>query len=309
MPEAYIILNPQAAKGHASRKEGIITAYLNRHGWKVRIDRTAGQSDGMRLARQAVRDGRPLIIAAGGDGTVNEVVDGIYQEDIAQGGGLTLPSFGVIPIGRGNDFAYAAGIPAKTGDACARLVHGSPRDLDIGIVRGGDYPEGRCFVNGVGVGFEPLVNFRAMEFKHINGMPSYVLGLLKVLARYPQPWRIRITLDGGEYEVDTQQISICNGRRMGSAFLMGPEASLDDGLFDVTFARRPFKGLKIMSLVPLFLTGRQIRHSSFHFERTAAMTISTDAPVLPVHADGEVISYGCTGISVEMSGKKLKIMI
>lgn len=309
MPEAYIILNPRAAKGLASRKEGIITSYLKDHGWKACIQRTDGPSAGIRLARQAVREGRPLIVAAGGDGTVNEVVDGIYQEDNAQGGGLKLPRFGVIPIGRGNDFAYAAGIPVNTSEACAKLVHGSVKDMDVGIVKGGNYPEGRCFVNGVGIGFEPLVNFRAMEFKHINGMPSYVLGLLKVLARYPRPERIRITLDQNEYEVETQQISICNGRRMGSAFLMGPEAKLDDGLFDVIFARKPFKGFEIVRMVTLFLGGTQIRHPSFHFERSTTVAISTDDPVLPVHADGEVISYGCNEISAQISGKKLEIIV
>ncbi len=307
--KAYIILNPRAAKGKAARKEQDIEGRLSSRGWKVEIVRTNGPEAGMKLARQAFRDGRPCVVAAGGDGTVNEVVDGLYQEARASGFSHPIPRFGIIPIGRGNDFAFSAGVPLDTGKACDTLVQGTPRAIDVGIVSGGLYPEGRCFVNGVGIGFEPLVNFKAMEFKRINGMPSYVLGLLKVMARFPKADKLEIEIDGSSRTVETQQISICNGRRMGSAFLMGPQAQLDDGLLDVVYSHRVLTPFTALGIVPLFLTGRQIGHKDFTFQRARQVRVSAERDTMPVHADGEIISYGCSEIKIEIAGKRLEIVV
>lgn len=299
--ETYIILNPNAAKGKAVKQADVIAACFSERNWNVTFVLTTAERHAIALAREAVHEGHRLIVAAGGDGTMNEVVNGIMlgMKDL----GLTPeegPKMGLIPIGRGNDFAFAAGIPKNIKEACEIIMEGHSRPIDIGVVYGGLYPEGRYFANGVGVGFEPLVNFTAMEFKHVSGMPSYVLALIKILLHYPKAIPIMMTHDNGEAEFTSQQISICNGRRMGSAFIMGPNAIIDDGMLDICYANAPIKGWQLVPYVLLFFKGTQVKKKRFTTLRTTTIKIATPEAQLQVHADGEVIAKGCPEISIAL---------
>ncbi len=248
--ELFVILNPHAAKGRAEKQGDLIKTLLSQDGNHVELVYTKKGEGAEMLAWQATCERRDAIIAAGGDGTVNEAVNGMLKAAAEKQ--LPVPSLGVIPIGRGNDFAWGMQIPKSLKEACSTILKGTKRTIDAGIVYGGKYPEGRYFVNGLGVGFEPLVNFLASDFKHVSGTPSYVFALIRILMNYPAPYSVELTLDGETQKLQTQQLSICNGRRMGSAFLMGPDALFfDDGLFDVVYANAPVPSWK---LVPLALT-------------------------------------------------------
>ncbi len=260
MPESelFVILNPHAGKGQARKLEEKVRFSLSRGERKVVLIRTEEEHEAERLAWEATMDGRKSIIAAGGDGTVNEVVNGMIKASLEMG--TPPPVLGVIPIGRGNDFAWGMGLPLDLEEACTVAFAGKTKMIDVGKVYGGKYPDGRYFVNGLGIGFEPLVNFMASDFKRLSGAPSYILALLKMLARYPKPYRVEITYDGKQRIVWTQQLSISNGRRMGSLFLMGPDAVFDDGFFDVMWAKRPVSRRKI---IPFFCEGNKIKTTGF----------------------------------------------
>ncbi len=303
--ELYIILNPHAAKGKAKKQEPRIKALFSDAGYQVTLSYTEKGKGAENLAFQATCDKRDIIIAAGGDGTVNEVVNGILKAVHEQG--LPVPKLGVIPIGRGNDFAWGMGIPENLVSACKVIIQGKLRTIDAGIVYGGKYPEGRYFINGLGVGFEPLVNFLASDFKHVSGTPSYVLALIRILINYPAPYTVTISLDGKEVHVKTQQLSVCNGRRMGSAFLMGPDAIFDDGVFDVVYANAPIPSYKLVPLALSFFKGGQVKKKEFSVERVKKLSmISSDYP-MPVHVDGEEISKGCMEITAEILEKILPV--
>jgi len=307
-PKAFIILNPHAAKDRAGFDQQTIADCFSKQSYPFEIVLTERPGHATQLAAQAVAAGERLIVAAGGDGTVNEVVDGVMRTSRE----LNLPFekvpvVGLIPIGRGNDFAYIIKTPKDIQEACTLIMDQMWMPTDCGEVVGGKFPQGRFFVNGVGIGFEPLVNFAASDFKHISGMLSYLLGFVKVMAHYPRPIKTLVESDLGSFTCDTQQISLCNGRRMGSVFLMGPEAIVDDGLLDVVYANKEIKGWEILPFALKFFSGRQIESPRFSSFRTVRVSVKAVGGLV-CHADGEEISRGCDSIAVELFPASLKFI-
>lgn len=303
--ELFLILNPHAAKGNAFKQERMIRSIFEAAGCKVVLSYTEAETGAESIAYRATLEGRRIIIASGGDGTVNEVANGILKA--VKDKGIPAPTLGVLPIGRGNDFAWGMNIPLKVRQACEVILRGRTRVIDVGITYGGKYPEGRYFVNGQGVGFEPLVNFVASDFKHVSGTLSYVLALIRILINYPDPYDVTLTLDDDQIELKTQQLSICNGRRMGSAFIMGPDAILDDGLFDVVYANAPVSSSRLLPLALTFLKGTQVKHKEFSVRRVKHISMKSKGQLMPVHVDGEEISKGCIEFTTDLLSSALPV--
>jgi diacylglycerol kinase (ATP) len=306
--KAFIILNPNAAKGKARSAQKSIADCFSRNNHPHEIFLTGEPLHAIDIAKKAVLDGYKLIVAAGGDGTLNEVVDGVMRTSKEQGLlSHDIPMIGLIPVGRGNDFAYIAKIPKDIGKACDLIMKQKWIPTDCGELFGGKYPSGRYFINGVGLGFEPLVNFVASDFKRISGMLSYLMGLFKVMMHYPKPVRVTMKSEVGTITCDTQQISVCNGRRMGSMFLMGPEAEIDDGLLDIVYANTGIKGHEILWYAVKFLNGSQIKSKRFSSFRAKSVKVEAMG-LLACHADGEEISRGCKTISMELYPASIKLI-
>jgi lipid kinase, YegS/Rv2252/BmrU family len=297
--DIVVVANPNAHKGKSRKSFEYIKNYFESRSRKLEFFMTAKANDAVELARRAALEGANIVIAAGGDGTVNECCDGMMRA------GTDTP-LGIIPVGRGNDFAFAAGIPVRLEASCALVLNGKAKATDVGFVKGGEYPEGRYFLNGVGAGFEPSVNFKASSYKHLNGMPSYVAAFFYTLIHTPKPIETTITFDGKERVVNTQQISICNGRRMGSAFIMAPNGVIDDGKIDLVFANAPITGGELLCYAFDFFRGTQLRRKKFEEFKVRNVTLSAQSP-FPLHADGEVVSYGANRCSVELLPGALKI--
>ncbi|MCF7934132.1 MAG: YegS/Rv2252/BmrU family lipid kinase [Spirochaetia bacterium] len=301
----HIILNPTAAKGRARSMSVAIEQKLLSLGCSCTMEHTQEAMQAAVMAGTAVADGVDVIVAAGGDGTCNEVVNGMMQAAVS---GAKLPELAIFPIGRGNDFAYIFSIP-KTVDAfCRLLISGRARKIDVGKVTGGIYPEGRFFINGIGVGFEPMVTMKASEYRRISGVPSYVLALLHILSHYPKAVDMTLKIDGRELVIQSQQLSVCNGRRMGGAFLMGPDALADDGLLDLTYANHPLTGLQILALVGRFLKGTQKSHSAISAARITSLKILSPSGKLVCHADGETIAIDTDRLEVGMYAHAISLI-
>ena len=302
-----IILNPHADKGGAEKRRSQIEDACNDRKLDYVIMETHAGRDAIGFARSAVHNGFDIIVAAGGDGTANEVLDGMVR-GIRECGLTpeTSPCLGILPVGRGNDFAWVTGIPDSVEDAVALIASGTSSLTDYGELKGGSFPQGRCFLNGVGIGFEPTVNYIASDFKHVSGMLSYVLALIKVMMNYPKAAKLNVLLDSSDtIEMNTQQMSICNGRRMGAAFIMAPQAVIDDGLLDVVYANRPVGLLRILSLVLRFFKGTQLSTPYFSMQRVRSLRIRDEESGIVCHADGEEVSRGCGEISIEIFPKGL----
>lgn len=301
-PTILIILNPTAAKGKARKAipsiQRIFSSFSSPDTFEIVLTDHAWHA--AELAEQAAIEGVRIIVAAGGDGTIQEVVNGLMAARHILPAYSSLPVLGVIPIGRGNDFAFVAGIPRNLQDACELIVMGGRNSFDIAKVMGGDVPEGRFFTNGVGIGFEPMVNHLASKFKRLSGVPSYMVALIKILRRYPKALPMDLVINGVPRKIMSQQVSICNGKRMGGSFLLGPDADIHDGALNLCYIDGPVSGLKILHLVMLFFQGKQSQDAKVRMELIHDIAIMADSPGIVCHADGEMISLGTDQVSIRL---------
>ncbi|HPE90365.1 MAG TPA: diacylglycerol kinase family protein [Spirochaetia bacterium] len=177
-----IILNPIAGKGKAGERVPEIRRLMAEAGLGFELALTERVGHATELAAAACDRGYGVVVAAGGDGTVNEVVNGLMA---AKAAGKAVPVLAAFSVGRGNDFAYGADLPGALEECVAVLARGEKRAMDVGVVRGGDYPAGKYFANGIGVGFDTIVGLEAAKMKRVHGFMAYVLGALKTFALFP----------------------------------------------------------------------------------------------------------------------------
>jgi diacylglycerol kinase family enzyme len=173
-----LIANPAAGRGAALRALPRIKSLLSEHGISFDLRQTSFMGQGIEFARQAAERGYEIVTAVGGDGTLNEVINGLMDARLE---GCQVPALAVLPAGRGNDFAYSMGLPLDLPAACLALVRGHRRLIDIGRLSGGSDPLGRFFGNGIGVGFDALVSIEAARMTALSGFTNYLVALLKSL--------------------------------------------------------------------------------------------------------------------------------
>ena len=299
-----IILNPTAGKGRAAERIPEIEALLDAKGLDYDIRVTQAVWHGAELAREAGKGGYDVAVAAGGDGTANEVINGLM---LAAERGETPPALGVLSIGRGNDFAYGAGVPGGLEPCVEVLAAGLERPLDVGKVTGGDYPGGRYFGNGVGAGFDTIVGLEAAKLRFVHGFMAYVIGALRTLAIFPEAPEVRIEAEGLSVEQASTQISFMNGRRMGGTFFMAPDAANDDGLLDLCLAGS-LNRREMLALILRYIKGTQAGHPKIRVGRYPRYEVSAPKGGLVVHADGETICVNGSSLIVECLPSRLRIV-
>lgn len=279
-----IILNPVAGKGRAGRRQHDIERLMSEHGMSFDMRLTERPGHATEIAAAACDDGYDVIVAAGGDGTVNEVVNGMMAARSASHGA----ALGVLSVGRGNDFCYGADLPG-TLEACVDvLARDERRPLDVGLVKGGDYPEGKHFANGIGVGFDTIVGLEAARLRHVHGFMAYVIGALRTFVLYPEAPRIRISWDEAVVDQQSHQISIMNGKRMGGTFFMAPAAENHDGRLELCMAGR-MNRREMLALMARYTKGTQAGHPKIRTGGSPHFVLEAPEGGLIVHADGETI--------------------
>ncbi len=291
-----LIVNPNSSKGKGQRKAKEISSYFREAGFAFDLALTKKEGHAESLALEGASKGYGTIVAVGGDGTVNEVLNGIMKS-----GCNDKLKMGIIPTGRGNDFAWCAGIPTDSSKAADMIMKGDAKLTDVGVCVGTDNENGRYFFNGTGFGFEPIVNFKASSYKNLNGMPSYIAAFLSIVFNPPLGYKLRMTVDGEERVVSTQQISVANGIRMGSAFKLAPNAKIDDGKLDLMYTNKICKGFSLIALVLKFLTGKiATDRKSFTYMNVEKVSIKAESPVVPAHSDGEVFTKAGDSFDLEV---------
>jgi len=299
-----VIVNPISGRGAGEQAIPVIEQLLRDYGLDFDIVRTERPWHAVDLAQKAVLDGYEVVVAVGGDGTVNEVLNGLM---IAKQDGLGGAALGVLGVGRGNDFAFGMGVPLDLGEACRMLARGQRRKVDVGRVIGGLYPEGRYFGNGVGIGFDAVVGFEASKMTRLHGFSSYVVAAFKtIFLYYPAP-RLRIEYDGQTIVQSSLLISIMNGRRMGGTFMMTPHSETDDGLLDLCIGNGVAR-LGIPALILRFMKGTQATHHAITTGRTQRVVISAVEGVLPAHADGETLCTEGQQLTIELLPRQLEVI-
>jgi diacylglycerol kinase (ATP) len=300
----FVMVNPICGRGLGEKSIPAIEEHLKQAGLDFTLVRTERVWHAAELAEQAVRDGYNVIVCASGDGTLNEAINGLMK---ARQAGFNHTVFGMLSIGTGNDFASGMGIPTGLEQSMAVLLAGKRKTIDIGFVKGGDYPEGRYFGNGIGIGFDAAVGTAASKVRWTRGLLAYLIGVIATVFLYYNPPKVKIVLDDEEIIQKSLMISIMNGKRMGGGFQMAPNSKSDDSVFDLCIAETASK-VRIFGLIPYFLKGTQEGQPEIKMRRAQKVTVTTLEGDFPAHADGEMLCYTGTHLTMELLPAQLEII-
>ena len=311
METVKVILNPYAGRGRGGKVTGEIEAAFRRGNVPFEIAETSVPGEGISLARRARLDGYAIVAAAGGDGTVHEVVNGLAE---ATPEDEKVQGLAVLQAGSGNDFADMAGSARGIDAAVHAIREGNTRDVDLGLVEAfdGHNTLRRYFDNNLGMGFEAQVTVESRKIKRLRGFVIYLWATLRALRAYDQPHFEVSWTDGAGHENRVAKemllVSIGNSRRTGGAFYLTPDAEMDDGLLDLAFADA-LSQLGILNLLPRAMTRTGLHgQKSVSFGRLRSARIAVRQPV-PVHTDGEILSRNIERLSVEVQPGRLQVIV
>ena len=311
MPRIKVILNPAADRGHARELSPRIKAWLNANG-EVGWVETSRPGEAVELAARACEQGYDIVVAAGGDGTAQEVVNGLMK---AERGGAGCSTLGLIPIGSGNDFAWMMGVAPglrRTGNlqvieqAVKKLALGQTRLIDIGRICD-ESNHCRYFDNGVGIGFDGIVNIESRKITWLRGFLMYTVAVLRTMLFYYHAPRAVIELDDQQIVRSVLMLSVANGRRYGGGFYVAPQAKADDGQFDVCLVEQVGR-IEMLRLLLLFMKGTQATNPHVQMMRAKRVTVRCDQGYA-VHADGEIFARSARSLTVELLPKKLRVIV
>lgn len=275
-----VILNPVSDIGRGVERRDEILAAAEPLGG-VDLVLTERRRHAWALAEQAATDGYDVVVAAGGDGTVHEVINGIVSS------GNEHVTLGVIPIGTGNDFAYALGAVMDVPTAVDRLFTGAPTAVDLARVEDN---RGRVelFQNNFGIGLDAQVVINTESITQVRGFLMYLTAVLKTIAFDYESLPMRIWCDDEELSQETLFMAFGLGPRHGGGFMLTPGALQDDGLVDVCLVEKIGR-VKALSLLQAAVKGTHVRSEHVTMRRCRTAVVESDTP-LPIHIDGEVFS-------------------
>jgi len=283
--KAVFVVNPVAGGGRGLRVWRQLERELSRRGLSADCRFTAGRGLATALAVEAKNQGYDTVIGVGGDGTIQEVVNGLVD---AQGG--CPATLGIIPAGTGNDFSKLLGYPRDPAGALDVILAGRVRRLDIGRANG------RYFINIAGVGFDAEVAaFLNQRPKRLPGALMYVFGVLAVLLRY-RPTPLTIDLGAEVLRGKCLLVSVANGPSHAGGMKMCPDASPEDGVLDICVVGDVGR-LQTLWLLPKVFSGRHTLHPKVRLYRTTKVRIDSSEPLF-VQADGEI--FGRVPVDVDV---------
>ncbi len=304
MKQHKIIANLATARGAGARAVPQIERLLTKHGLDFDIVCTERPWHAAELAKEAAVAGCDVIVSAGGDGTSNEVINGLME---AKQAGKHSFAMGVLSLGRGNDFAHGIGVPYDLEHACRVLAEDHRRVIDIGRVAGGLYPQGRYFGNCVGVGFDAIGTIEAAKLPRLGGFLSFFIAVLKTIFVYYKAPISTVTYDGHTLTQPSLMISIMNGRRLGGGFWMAPDAEPDDGLFDLCIVHEVSRA-RIFRLIAHFLRGTQATQEPVTTGQAAQISITAVEGALPAQTDGEILCIDGQHLEIELLPRQIEVI-
>jgi len=283
------IINPRAGVDRSKAIETALQQHLDHQQYQYEIAETQYPKHGTAIAKDAVASGIDVVVAVGGDGSLNDIIQGIHNTDTV---------LGVIPMGSGNGLARSAGIPLKLEAAIKVLNKNNVHAIDSGMV-----DNKRLFISNAGVGFDAVVT---EEFVHSKkrGFWSYV-GIInkKIWSYSPKKWTIE--LDGKVIREKAFMITVANATQLGYNFQIAPVALMNDGYFDVVVIRKHPKILSgiigLQAFTDTLLNNRYVNHY-----KAKSVKISSESNRV-MQMDGEAIDCAST-ISIEMSEKSIKLL-
>jgi len=299
---AKVIINPAAGAYSTHRKWPRIKQLLTHIGLSFEYQHTEGIGHAIELAQEAANNGFDFLVAVGGDGTVNEVANGIVTSK-----GSDRTRLGVVNTGTGSDFVRSLHIPRDYAQACP-FLHSQQRLLiDVGFVEyyKNNKPSKRFFLNAAGVGFDAEVAEERLKLpRFFKGTIPYVYGLLKKLMGYKNK-NVYLGVDGREEEQRVLSVVVANGCYFGGGMNVAPMAELGDGLLDVLTVG-DFGKLELLKAFPTIYKGTHINHPKVRMEKSTKVTVRSEERLL-VHADGEILGEGPVSFGIIPSALRVVV--
>lgn len=275
-----LIVNPSSGGGRAGAALPDVRAALERHGLAHHVETTRSLDHARELARAATAAGE-MAVALGGDGLVGAVADALKLSD-----GV----LGVLPGGRGNDFARVLGIPLEPVPACDVLAGGVVRQLDLGQMA-----DGATFIGIASCGFDSEANRIANETKLIRGNLVYTYAGIRALLTW-KPAQFELRLDGEARTLTGYTVAVANSRAYGGGMMMAPDASLTDGLLDVILVADGPR-LQFLRSLPKVFKGEHVKDPSVTVLRAREVEVRANRP-FTMYADGDPIAELPATVSV-----------
>lgn len=276
-----VILNPSADNGRGIQKLALIEAAARPYGG-VDIALTEYPRHGVDLARQAALAGYDIVAAAGGDGTVSDVMNGLM---LAENQAAKL---GIIPVGSGNDLAWNIGIPLEVATAVRRLFAGQPITIDLARIED-DQGRSRFVDNNIGIGFDATVVIETETITRLHGFPMYFLAVLRTILFYFHTPYLEMRFDEEPVNQKALFVAFGLGRRHGGGFLLTPDARHDDGLID-TCTVNPVSRPTMIRMLLKVMKGTHVTSPHVTMRQNRQIFVQSDTP-LPIHTDGEMFAY------------------
>jgi diacylglycerol kinase (ATP) len=293
LSHARLIVNPAAGAGRTAKKWPYIKQLLKSMGLHFEHDITEAPGHAIELAKSAVSKGYKLVVSVGGDGTINEIVNGLYATGV-----MKDVELGIIGTGTGSDYIRTIGVSRYYQESCHHLLNPTKKSVDLGIVESinNGQPVKRIFANFAGLGFDAeVVKATNKKFKSLGGKPAYLMGLLSTFATYKNH-QIHLTLDGQKEDRKICTIVMSNGKYGGGSMLIAPKADPSDGLFDVLIIGDISKPDLLWSL-PRIYNGTHLTHPKVTLKKAKEVAIYTDKK-MSIQADGELLGEGSARFSV-----------
>jgi YegS/Rv2252/BmrU family lipid kinase len=281
--KTLIVLNPTTNHGRSVKIASDLRPLASQHKAEWRSTEYPGHA--IEIARSAGDLGYDMVIAAGGDGTVHEVINGLMQ--IAP---EKRPLLGIIPLGSGNDFAHILDLPTEAAQAFIACFNGQLHALDMASVKSDD-DRLEYFNNTIGIGFDAAVNSRTRKIKLIHGFLMYLVATLQTIFFNFKPMDLQVETDEGCWNEPVIMLTIGNGPREGGGFNVTPDAKTDDGILNYA-AIRKISRLMMLRLLPEVMNGTHPRFKQVRMGTCRSMSITSKQP-LYAHCDGEIFtSFG-----------------
>lgn len=296
---AKVILNPYANRWKAGAQQAAIESALASAGLDFELAVSPKAGGGTPLAAEAVRAGFDPIISAGGDGSLNDVLNGIMQAV----GKNAPPTFGLLPLGTANDLIDNLGLPHSLEQSAQIIAGGHTRMVDL--CKAND----RYFLNNAGIGFEPTVTLTQQNMTGTQGIVRYLLATLRVIAKNPQ-WTMQLEWEDGSYSGPVTLVSIGNFPRTGGIFFTVPHADGFDGLLSFVYGHIPNR-LGILKVLPKTMKadiGNYVEHPAVHEIHSPWLRVRLQ-PGSPAHADGELFASAAHELNYSIEPAKLPLLL
>jgi len=298
---AKVILNPYSNRWNAQKRWPEAEAALKAAGVNFELAISERPRHSVELAEEAARKGFQPIIAAGGDGTIGDVVHGLALA--AKSDQALLGPLGILPLGTANDLAFKLGIPLDLNDAARVIKIGNVRQMDIGKVND------RYFANNSAIGLEPYVTTKQVRITWISGILRYLVAAVWAIMDRPA-WSANIKWDGGEYNGPVSLVTIGNGSRSGGLFFMIPHADPFDGKLTFVYGYRSTRRAMLATLPRAMKPGPgSYVEMEGIFEQPATWIKVHLGNPSPAHADGELFTQAIQDLEYKVFPGRLKILM